>query len=74
MFLGEKTSYNKMIKYPCTNFFFFLGPYPRHMEVPRLEAESELQLLSYVTAAACGIQAESGNYTTAHGNAESVSH
>ena len=28
-------------------FFFFLGPYPRHMEVPRLGVDSELQLLVY---------------------------
>ena len=34
-------------------FFFpsvFLGPHPRHMEVPRLE--SELLLLAYTTATA----------------------
>ena len=30
----------------------FLGPHPRHMEVPRLEAESELQLLASTTATA----------------------
>ena len=36
------------------NFFFFvfLGPHPRHMEVPRLGVESELQLLAYTTATA----------------------
>ena len=28
----------------------FLGLYPRHMEVPRLEVKSELQLLAYTTA------------------------
>ena len=33
-------------------FFFFLRPYLRHMEVPRLEAESELQLSAYTTATA----------------------
>ena len=31
-------------------FFVFLGPYSRHMEVPRLGVESELQLLAYATA------------------------
>ena len=31
-------------------FLTFLGPYLLHMEVPRLEVESELQLLAYVTA------------------------
>ena len=32
--------------------FCFLGLYPRHMEVPRLGVESELQLLAYTTAIA----------------------
>ena len=31
-------------------FCVFLGPHLRHMEVPRLGVESELQLLSYTTA------------------------
>ena len=35
------------------NFIFcFLRPYPRHMEVPRLGIELELQLLAYATATA----------------------
>ena len=34
------------------SFFAFLGPHPRHMEVPRLGVESQLQLLAYTTAAA----------------------
>ena len=33
-------------------FFVFLGPYPWHMEVSRLGAELELQLLAYTTATA----------------------
>ena len=33
-------------------FFTFLGLYPRHVEVPSLGVESELQLLAYTTAAA----------------------
>ena len=33
-------------------FFFFLGLHPLHKEVPRLEVESELQLLAYATATA----------------------
>ena len=32
--------------------FVFLGPHPRHMEVPRLGFESEPQLLAYTTATA----------------------
>ena len=33
-------------------FFFFLGPHPWHMEVPRLGAELELQLPACTTATA----------------------
>ena len=33
-------------------FFCFLGPYPRHMEVPRLGVESKLQLPAYTAATA----------------------
>ena len=33
-------------------FFFFLGLHPRHMEVPRLGAKSELLLPAYATATA----------------------
>ena len=33
-------------------FVLFLGPYPRHREVPRLGVESELQLPAYTTATA----------------------
>ena len=32
--------------------FVFLGAHPRHMEVPRLVVESELQLTAYTTATA----------------------
>ena len=34
------------------HFFFFLGPHPQHMEVPRLGDELELQLLATATATA----------------------
>ena len=40
---------------PSQIFFFvfaFLGPHLRHMEVPRLGVESELQLSAYTTATA----------------------
>ena len=33
-------------------FFFFSGPHPWHMEIPRLGIESELQLLVHTTATA----------------------
>ena len=39
--------------YPLCFFVFvfvFLGPHPRHMEVPRLGVESELQVPAYTTA------------------------
>ena len=32
--------------------FWFLEPQVQHMDVPRLEVESELQLLAYTTATA----------------------
>ena len=35
-------------------FCFFLGPHLRHMEVPRLGVESELQLPAYATVPATG--------------------
>ena len=33
-------------------FSVFLGPHPRHVEIPRLGVESELQLPAYTTATA----------------------
>jgi len=42
--------------FPCSFIFFFnfffLGPHPQHMEVPRLGVPSELQLPVYTTATA----------------------
>ena len=39
----------------CNHFFLaFLGPHLRHMEVPRLGVDLELQLLVYTTATAMG--------------------
>ena len=45
---------------------FFLGPHPWHMEVPRLELKSELQVPAYTTATAK--PDPSYVYTTAHSN------
>ena len=45
----------KYTYYPSTFFFFFLlflGLHLRHMEVPRLEVQLELQLLAYTTVTA----------------------
>ena len=44
------------------------------MEVARLGIELEMQLLAYATATAMRIQAMSIPYTTAHGNAGSLTH
>ena len=33
-------------------FIIFLGPHSRHMEVPRVGVQSELQLMAYATATA----------------------
>ena len=33
-------------------YLAFVGPHPRHMEVPRLGVQSELQMLNYTTATA----------------------
>ena len=35
---------------PYFIYFIFLGLHPRHMEVPGLGVESEVQLLAYATA------------------------
>ena len=53
---------------------FCLGPLPRHMEVPRLGVESELQLLTYTTATATPDLNQSVTYTTARGNVGSLTH
>ena len=43
----------------CDIFFFFLGPHQRHMVVPRLGVEAELQLPAYTTATATPDRAKS---------------
>ena len=47
--------------------FFFLGPHPQHVEVPRLGIELELQLPAYTTVT-------SATYITAHGSDRSSTH
>ena len=44
------------------------------MEVPKLGVESELQLPAYTTATVTPIRAMYATYTTAHGNARSLTH
>ena len=46
----KKCSGERLLKLLCIFFFFFLGLYPWHMEVPRLGFKSELQLPAYTTA------------------------
>ena len=55
-------------------FFVFLGPHPQHIKVPRLGVELELQLPAHVTATAAWDQTSSSTHTTAHANAESLTH
>ena len=55
-------------------FFCFLGPHVWHMEIPRLEIESEPQLPAYATATATQYQSCVCNLTTAHSNARSLPH
>ena len=52
--------------------FVFLGSHPRHMEVPRLGAESEMYCRSILQPQQWGIWAMSVTYTAAHGNARSL--
>ena len=54
--------------------FVFLGPHPRHMEVPRLGVQSELQLMAYATATATPDPSHICTYTTAHSNAGFLTH
>ena len=54
--------------------FVLLGPHSRHMEVPRLGVQWELQLLAYTTAIATLDPSRICTYTTAHGYARSLTH
>ena len=66
----------------CSSFFFFfffwsfvfLGPHPKHMEVPRLEVDLEMQPQAYARATATHIWATSVTYTRAHSNAGFLTH
>ena len=51
--LGDGTSANILFIFIFYFFIFcFLGLYPRHIEVPRLEVKSKLQLWAYAIAMA----------------------
>ena len=60
------------MKWTSSLFFCFLGLHLRHMEVPRLGVELELQVLA--TATATQIPAASVTNTTAHGNTRPLTH
>ena len=51
-----------------------IGLHLRHVKVPRLGAESELQLPAYVTAIAMPDLNHIWTYTTAHSNTGSLTH
>ena len=55
-------------------FFFNLEPYPRHMEVSRLEVNWSCSLWPVSQPQLCQIQVESVTYTIAHGNTRSLTH
>ena len=52
----------------------FLAPHPRHMEVPRLGVQSELQLRPIPQPQQRRTRAATSTYTTAQGNAGSLIH
>ena len=60
-----------MLFYFILLYFVFLGPHLRHMEVPRLGVESELQLLATATAMPDQSHICYVTYTTAHSHAGS---
>ena len=58
--------------YNCLVFFGGGGAHPQHMEVPRLEVKSELQLPAYASATAMQDPGHIFSLTTAHGNTVSL--
>ena len=57
----------------CLTLFFLFHLHLQHMELSRLEIESELHVLT-PQPQQHWIQAASATYTTAHANAESLTH
>ena len=55
-------------------FLSFLRPLLRHMEVPRLGSNRSCSHWPMPEPQQLGIRAESATYTTAHGNARSLTH
>ena len=65
---------NKFFSFYFILLYCFLGPHPWHIEVPRLGVKTELQLLTYATATATQDPSCVLTYTTAWGNAGSLTH
>ena len=55
-------------------FLLFLGPHSRHMEVPRLGVESELELLASAVIATPDPSQVCNLHHRARGNARSLTH
>ena len=68
IFPQDKRNYSHFL------FFFFLGPQPGHMEVPRLGVQLELWPRPTPQPQQWGIWVTSATYTTTHGNARSLIH
>ena len=64
--LGLSWIQQSSVYFPINFLFFFFGPHLWHMEVPRLGAESELQLPAYTTATAMQDPSLMWTYTTPH--------
>ena len=75
-FAASKILYQWFLRNFLSFFFFFcfLGLYPRDREVSRLGIKLEPQLPAVPQPQQCGIRATSATYTTAHGNAGSLTH
>ena len=70
-----KTSFLVVHLSPILFFFFvFLGPHPWHVEVPRLGVNQSYSCQPTPQPQQRGIQAASSAYTTALGNAGSLTH
>ena len=74
-FLVPTPSISYKITYPPSSiaeFLFFFQAAPRHIEVPRLRVESELQPTPQTQQH--GIGATSSTHSTAHSNTRSLTH
>ena len=71
----KKNSKNKYLGFCFSVFcFVFLGPHPHHMEVPRLRSNQTCSCVPIPQPQQHRIQAMSGTYPTAHGNARFLTH